>query len=329
MQRPLRDLRISVTDRCNFRCRYCMPAEVFGEDYPFLPKPEILSFEEIARLARVFCQLGVEKIRLTGGEPLLRRDLHELVAMLAGIPGERDIALTTNGSSLAHHAQNLKDAGLQRVTVSLDALDHAVFTRMHGTSVSPEQVVEGVDAALGCGLGVKINSVIQRGVNEDQILELARFARQRRVTLRFIEYMDTGNTNGWSPEEVLGYDEMLAMVQKHFSLEAIAPNYPGETARRFRYMDDQDQEVGFITSVTKPFCGDCNRARLSADGQLFTCLFSANGHDLKSMLRDGADDQRLAARIASIWSQRGDRYSELRQQTGSSQPKPEMSYLGG
>jgi len=329
MQRPLRDLRISVTDRCNFRCRYCMPAEVFGEDYPFLPKPEILSFEEIARLARVFCDLGVEKIRLTGGEPLLRRDLHELVAMLAGITGERDIALTTNGSSLARHAQHLKDAGLQRVTVSLDALDHAVFTRMHGTSVSPEQVVEGVDAALGCGLGVKINSVIQRGVNDDQILELARFARQRRVTLRLIEYMDTGNTNGWRADEVVGFEEMLNCLKEHYSLEAVAPDYPGETARRFRYTDDLDLEIGFISSVTKPFCGDCNRARLSADGQLFTCLFSARGHDLKTILRAGVDDEMLAANITSIWSQRGDRYSELRQQSGNDQPKPEMSYLGG
>ncbi|MGB2351375.1 MAG: GTP 3',8-cyclase MoaA [Akkermansiaceae bacterium] len=329
MQRPLRDLRISVTDRCNFRCRYCMPAEVFGEDYPFLPKPEILSFEEIARLARVFCGLGVQKIRLTGGEPLLRRDLHELIAMLAEIPGGRDLALTTNGTTLARHAQGLKNAGLGRVTISLDALDPHVFARMHGTSVSPDQVIEGVDAALACGLGVKINSVIQRNVNEEQIVELARFARQRRVTLRLIEYMDTGNTNGWRADEVVGFEEMLACLKQHYSVKEVAPDYPGETARRFRYTDDPDLEIGFITSVTKPFCGDCNRARLSADGQLFTCLFSATGHDIKSMLRAGVDDEALAANITSIWSQRGDRYSELRQQSDSDQPKPEMSYLGG
>lgn len=329
MQRPLRDLRISVTDRCNFRCRYCMPAEVFGKDYPFLPKPEILSFEEIARLARVFCDLGVEKIRLTGGEPLLRRDLHELVAMLAEIPGERDIALTTNGSSLARHAQHLKEAGLQRVTVSLDALDPHIFARMHGTSVSPTQVIDGVDAALACGLGVKINSVIQRGVNEDQILELARFARQRGVTLRLIEYMDTGNTNGWSKKDVVGYEEMLDCLRQHYSLEAVAPDYPGETARRFRYADDPHEEVGFITSVTKPFCGDCNRARLSADGQLFTCLFSARGHDIKAAMRSGASDDQITGMIRGVWSARDDRYSELRQQIGSDQAKPEMSYLGG
>lgn len=329
MQRPLRDLRISVTDRCNYRCRYCMPAEVFDEDYPYLPKPEILSLEEITRLTAIFCSLGVEKLRLTGGEPLLRRGLVDLVSMLADIPGEHDLAMTTNGSALARYAKKLRAAGLQRVTISMDALSPEIFVRMNGTGASPERVIEGVDAALEHGLKVKINSVIQKGVNEDEIVSLAEFGRDRGVTMRFIEYMDTGNTNGWKLGEVVPYTEMLELLQQHFPLEPIPCNYVGETAKRFGYQDLPGQEVGFISSVSKPFCGDCNRARLSSDGQLFTCLFASHGHDLKKLLRDGGTDGQITEVIRSVWAARDDRYSELRSQIDVAQPKPEMSYLGG
>lgn len=329
LQRPLRDLRISVTDRCNYRCRYCMPAEVFGEDYQYLPKPEILSLEEVSRLAAVFCSLGVTKLRLTGGEPLLRRGLVDLVRMLAEIPGEQDLAMTTNGSALARYAKKLKAAGLQRVTISMDALDPEIFLRMNGTGASAERVIEGVDAALEHGLKVKINSVIQRGINDDEIVKLAGFGRERGVTMRFIEYMDTGNTNGWKLSEVVPYTEMLQAIREHFPLEAIPPNYTGETAKRFAYQDLVDQEVGFISSVSKPFCGNCNRARLSSDGQIFTCLFASHGHDLKTLLRGGASDDQIAEIIRSVWAARDDRYSELRSAIGDAKPKPEMSFLGG
>lgn len=327
--RPLRDLRISVTDRCNFRCRYCMPAEVFDAGYDYLSKPEILSLEEIARLARVFCDLGVCKIRLTGGEPLLRRGLHELVGMLAEIPGERDLAMTSNGTALARKAKKLKIAGLQRVTISMDAIDPQVFARMNGVGATPERVIDGIDAALEHGLGVKINSVVQKGVNEDQILPLAEFARERGVTLRFIEFMDTGNTNGWKLDQVVPYTEMVQALHQHFPLEPLEPAHVGETARRFRYKDFPDREVGFITSVSRPFCADCNRIRLSADGSLFTCLFASAGHDIKTAMRDGAKDDELRRFIAAVWSVRDDRYSELRSQMGGTQIKPEMSYIGG
>lgn len=327
--RPLRDVRISVTDRCNFRCRYCMPAEVFGEGYAFLPKTDVLSLEEIARLARVFCGLGVEKIRLTGGEPLLRRGLHELVAMLAEIPGERDLAMTTNGTALARNAKKLKEAGLDRVTISMDALDPEVFAHMNGVGAAPDRVIDGIDAALEHGLGVKINSVVQKGVNEDQILPLAEFARGRGVTLRFIEFMDTGNTNGWKLDQMVPYTEMVQMLHQHFPLEPMEPAHIGETARRFSYKDFPDQEIGFITSVSKPFCADCNRIRLSADGSLYTCLFASRGHDIKTALRDGASDEELVKLIAAVWGAREDRYSELRSQIGGTHTKPEMSYIGG
>ena len=318
-----------MTDRCNYRCRYCMPAEVFVEDYPYLPKPEILSLEEIARLTGVFCSLGVEKLRLTGGEPLLRRGMVDLVSMLAEIPGERDLAMTTNGSALARYAKKLKAAGLQRVTISMDALNPEIFVRMNGTGASPERVIEGIDAALEHGLEVKINSVIQKGVNEDQLVALAKFGRERGVIMRFIEYMDTGNSNGWQLAEVVTHAEMLEVLEAHFPLEKMAPNHTGETAKRYRYQDSPNQEIGFISSVSKPFCGDCNRARLSSDGQLFTCLFASQGHDLKTALRDGASNDQLAQIIRSVWGARDDRYSELRSKIGSQQPKHEMSYLGG
>jgi cyclic pyranopterin phosphate synthase len=327
--RPLRDMRISVTDRCNFRCRYCMPAEIFGQGYEFLPKPEILTLEEIAQLARIVCAMGVEKLRLTGGEPLLRRGLHDLVAMLSEIPGERDIAMTTNGTILARYAKKLKVAGLDRVTVSLDSLDPKIFAYMNGVGATPERVMEGIDSALEHGLGVKVNSVIQKGVNDQQILPLAEFARDRGVTLRYIEFMDTGNTNGWKLDQVVPFTEMVQTLHQHFPLEPMEPTRLGETARRFRYKDFPDQEIGFITSVSRPFCSDCNRIRLSADGHLFTCLFASHGHDVKTALRSGASHDELVKLISQIWSARDDRYSELRSEIGGTHIKPEMSYIGG
>ena len=329
LNRPLRDLRISVTDRCNFRCRYCMPAEVFGDDYDFLPKQQILSLEEIARMARLFCKLGVEKLRLTGGEPLLRRGISELVEMLAEIPEAKDIAMTTNGTILSRHASELKNAGLHRVTVSLDALDPAIFGRMNGKGASADHVIEGIDAALSCGLGVKINSVIQKGVNEREVFALAEFARERGIPLRFIEFMDTGNTNGWKLDQVIPFQELLKELHQRFPLEALEANSIGETASRFRYLDAPQSELGFISSVSKPFCSDCNRARLSADGQMFNCLFASHGHNLKSAMRDGATDDQMAELIGHIWSARNDRYSELRSEIGGTHMKPEMSYIGG
>lgn len=327
--RPLRDMRISVTDRCNFRCRYCMPAEIFGKNYDFLPKAEILTLEEIAQLARIFCAMGVEKLRLTGGEPLLRRGLHDLVAMLSEIPGERDLAMTTNGTILARYAKKLKVAGLDRVTISLDALAPKTFAHMNGVGATPERVMEGIDSALEHGLGVKVNSVIQKGVNDQEILPLAEFARERGVTLRFIEFMDTGNTNGWKLDQVVPFTEMVQTLHQHFPLEPMEPTRLGETARRFRYKDFPDQEIGFITSVSRPFCADCNRIRLSADGHLYTCLFASQGHDVKSALRSGASHDELVKLISQIWSVRDDRYSELRSEIGGTHIKPEMSYIGG
>ncbi|MFK7909879.1 MAG: GTP 3',8-cyclase MoaA [Akkermansiaceae bacterium] len=328
LNRPLRDLRISVTDRCNFRCRYCMPAEVFDENYPYLPKPEILMHEETAKLARVFCGLGVEKLRITGGEPLLRRGLPELIGMFREIPGVRDIAMTTNGTALARNANNLKKAGLDRVTISLDAMDPDIFSRMNGVGATPERVIDGIDSALEHGLGVKINSVIQKGVNEDQALPLAEFAFQRGVTLRFIEFMDTGNTNGWNLDQVVPSADLLKLLEARYKLQPSEAKL-GETARRYYHADSPDTEIGFISSVSQPFCRDCNRARLSADGQVFTCLFATKGYDLKSLLRAGASDEELTKFVCSLWSVRGDRYSELRSEIGGTQEKPEMSYIGG
>lgn len=308
-----------------------MPAEIFNDGYDFLPKLEILTLEEIVRVARIFCGLGVEKLRLTGGEPLLRRGLHDLIAMLSEFPGERDIAMTTNGTALARNAKRLKASGLHRVTISLDALDAEIFGKMNGVGASPNRVIEGIDAALEYGLGVKVNSVIQKGVNEDQIFPLVEFARDRGITLRFIEFMDTGNTNGWMLDQVVPYTQIVQDLHQRFPLEAVQSAYPGETARRFRYKDSPEQEIGFITSVSKPFCRDCNRIRLSADGHIYTCLFASHGHDLKTALRGGATDEQLIQIIRSIWGARDDRYSELRtEMTGAeAQAKPEMSYIGG
>ena len=327
--RPLHDLRVSVTDRCNFRCPYCMPAAVFGPGHAFLPKPEILSFEEIGRVVRVAVRLGVRKVRLTGGEPLLRRELPVLVRMLSGFDGVRDLALTTNGLLLARHAASLRAAGLHRVTVSLDALDPVLFAAMSGTEQPVGQVLEGIAAAAATGLLVKINCVVQRGVNETEILPLASWCRERGHTLRFIEYMDVGNHNHWEPSRVVPAAELRAILDAAFGILPQSGSVRGEVARRFAYADGLG-EVGFVASITEPFCRDCNRARLTADGKIVTCLFASGGTDLRGLLRSGADDAAVAAQLSAVWAGRTDRYSELRDQAASaSKPKAEMSYLGG
>ena len=327
--RRMHDLRISVTDRCNFRCTYCMPAEVFGRDYAFLPRAEILAFEEIARLARLFVALGVEKLRITGGEPTVRRDLPDLVRMLAVIPGVRDLTLTTNGSALRRLAGPLAAAGLRRITVSLDSLDDEVFRRMNGAEFPVARVLEGIAAARTAGLApIKVNMVVRRGVNESSILPVARWARDEGLVLRFIEFMDVGHTNGWKMDEVVSQAEILAELDAAMPLEAVAPAYPGEVADRFRYRDGAG-EVGVIASVTRPFCGACTRSRLSADGELFTCLFAARGVDLKAPLRAGETDEQLVARIRATWERRTDRYSELRTAGTADLPRVEMFAIGG
>jgi GTP 3',8-cyclase len=327
-KRPVHDLRVSVTDRCNFRCTYCMPREVFGYDYAFLPRGEILTFEEIARLARIFASLGVEKIRLTGGEPLLRRDLERLVAQLRPIEGIRDLTLTTNGSLLAEKAAALREAGVSRITVSLDALDDATFQAMNDANVSVARVVSGIEAAVAAGFSpVKINAVIRRGVNEHAIAELAdRFSGPEYI-VRFIEYMDVGNTNGWRLDDVVPAAEIAARVSETLGCEPLPAQYRGEVARRFRTR--AGGEIGIISSVTQPFCADCTRARLTADGHLYTCLFASIGHDLRGPLRAGATDAELTARITGIWAARTDRYSELRTAATPGTPKVEMSAIGG
>ena len=326
--RPVRDLRISVTDRCNFRCVYCMPKEVFGRDYPFLPRTELLTFEEIERLTRTFAGLGVEKIRITGGEPLVRRDLETLVGMLAQIDG-LDLTLTTNGALLAQKAQALSDAGLKRITISLDSLDDEVFRAMNDVDFPVGRVLDGIDAALATGLEpVKVNVVVKRGLNEDGILPMARHFRGTGVVLRFIEYMDVGHTNGWRLDDVVPAAEIVAAIGAELPLEPVEPAYRGEVANRWRYVDGSG-EIGMISSVTQPFCGDCTRARLSADGKLYTCLFAVQGHDLRALLRDGASDEELSAAIAAVWRARTDRYSELRSAATVDLPKVEMSYIGG
>ena len=326
--RPLRDLRISITDRCNFRCVYCMPREIFGQDYPFLQRDELLSFEEIYRLARIFVGFGVQKIRLTGGEPLARRDLEKLVETLGNL-SELDLTMTTNGSLLPQKAKALKDAGLKRVTVSLDSLDDEVFRGMNDVDFPVAGVLEGIEAAKVAGLTpIKINMVVKRGVNESSILSMARYFRGAAYILRFIEYMDVGSTNGWRLEDVVTAREIVAMLSAEMPLEPIEPNYRGEVARRWRYRDGSG-EIGIIASVTQPFCGDCTRARLSAEGKLFTCLFSNQGYDLRALLRSGASDAEVSTAIASIWRGRDDRYSEIRSSETVGVTKVEMSYIGG
>jgi cyclic pyranopterin phosphate synthase len=312
LARPLADLRISVIDRCNFRCPYCMPADAYAEDHRFLDAAQRLSFDEIERLARVFVGLGVRKLRLTGGEPLLRRDLPELVRRLAAIPGVEDLALTTNGVLLPRQAGALREAGLRRVTISLDTLDEAVFARLSGGRGELSQVLEGIAAAERAGFApIKLNCVVMRGVNDDGVPDLVERFRHTGHVLRFIEYMDVGTLNRWRAEQVVTSAELIARIHARWPLRALPPRNPGETARRYAFVDGAG-EVGFISSVSAPFCGGCARARLSADGQLFTCLFASRGHDLRTPLREGIDDARLAERVASLWRGRDDRYSELR-----------------
>ena len=336
--RPLRDLRISVTDRCNFRCTYCMPKEVFNSDYRFLRHSDLLTFEEIARLAAAFVQHGVEKIRLTGGEPLLRKDLHKLIAMLSPMKtrggNELDIALTTNGSVLARKAQQLADAGLKRITISLDGLDDATFRRMNDVDFPVRDVLEGIEAATAAGLApVKINMVVKRGVNEGEIVAMARHFRGTGHIVRFIEYMDVGTSNGWRMDEVVPSSDVLRYIAEEFPLEPLDANYTGEVAERWRYRDGQG-EIGVISSVSQAFCRECTRARLSTEGKLFLCLFANQGHDLRTLLRGNGQqapvtDSQLEAAIGHIWSARDDRYSELRTEATAKMPKVEMSYIGG
>jgi cyclic pyranopterin phosphate synthase len=326
LKRPLRYLRISVTDRCNFRCRYCMPREVFGRDHQFLPRGQLLTFEEIERLARVFASLGVHKIRITGGEPLLRRDVERLVALLAAVPGIDDIAMTTNGSLLAAKAADLAAAGLHRITVSLDSLDDAVFRSMNDADIPVSDVLAGIDAASTAGLRLKVNAVIRRGINEDGILPLARHFRDSGHVLRFIEYMDVGHSNGWRLDDVVPAGEILAAVDAELPIEA--HDEDGGVARRYRYRDGSG-EIGIVASVTQPFCGTCSRARLSADGVLYTCLFATSGHSLRDLLRNGSSDADVEAALRAIWSGRRDHYSEIRSEATADLPKVEMSYIGG
>ena len=325
--RPLRDLRVSVTDRCNFRCVYCMPKEVFGRDYRFLERRELLTFEEIERLGRAFVAHGVEKIRITGGEPLVRRDLELLVAQLAAIDG-LDLTMTTNGALLPGKARALKKAGLKRVTVSLDSLDDEVFAGMNDVDFPVQHVLAGIDAAAEAGLPVKVNMVVKRGVNENSILPMARYFRDQGHVLRFIEYMDVGHSNGWRLDDVVPAAEIVAAIDAELPIEPVEPNYRGEVARRWRYRDGGG-ESGVIASVTRPFCGDCTRARLSAEGRLYPCLFAVRGHDLRAVLRGGASDEELSEEIGRVWGRRADRYSEIRSENTVDLPKVEMSYIGG
>lgn len=328
--RPIHDLRISVTDRCNFRCVYCMPKEVFGSNYQFLPHKDILTYEEIARAVGVFVGLGVRKVRLTGGEPLLRREIERLIEMLAGIPGLDDLTLTTNGSPVTEEkASALKRAGLQRLTVSLDSLDDAVFQEMNDVSFPVARVLKAIDHAAAAGLApIKINMVVKRGLNEDSVLPMARYFRGTDHVVRFIEYMDVGASNGWKLDDVVPAAEIVDAINAEYPIEPIDSNYQGEVAKRWRYCDGGG-EIGVISSVTQPFCSSCSRARLSAEGSVYTCLFATEGHDLRALLREGASDEELRQFISAIWSQRRDRYSALRTAQTVALPKIEMSYIGG
>jgi len=329
LDRPLRDLRVSVTDRCNFRCTYCMPKEVFGRDYRFLPRKSLLTFEEITRLARIFIDHGVGKIRITGGEPLLRRNVERLIEMIAGLDGLRDLTLTTNGALLARKARALRNAGLQRVTVSLDSLDDAEFRALNDVDFPVGRVLEGIEAARAEGFSpIKINMVVKRGVNEDSVLDMARYFHGTDIILRFIEFMDVGNTNGWRLDDVVPAAEIVEAVGAEMPLEPVDPNYRGEVARRYRYKDGGG-ELGVIASVTEPFCGDCTRARLSAEGILYTCLFAAAGHDFRALLRQGRCDGEISEFFGATWTARKDRYSEIRTSETVLWPKVEMYHIGG
>jgi cyclic pyranopterin phosphate synthase len=325
--RPLHDLRISVTDRCNFRCTYCMPKDAFGRDHAFLPHSALLTFEEITRLAGIFKTLGVAKIRLTGGEPLLRRNIERLIEMLAAL--DLDLTLTTNGSLLEKKARDLRNAGLKRVTVSLDSLDDAEFRAMNDVDFPVAKVLAGIEAATAAGLApIKINMVVQRGVNDASLVAMAQHFKGSGQILRFIEFMDVGHTNGWRMDAVVPSAEVIERINAELPLVPVDPNYAGEVAERWRYRDGSG-EIGVISSVTQAFCGSCSRVRLSTEGKLYTCLFAVDGHNLGGLLRDGASDEELAAYIASIWLQRGDRYSEIRTSATAKLPKIEMSYIGG
>ena len=325
--RPLETLRVSITDRCNFRCVYCMPKEVFGRDYAFLERKELLSFEEIARIVGVFARLGVRTVRLTGGEPLVRRDVERLVELLAAIP-DLELALTTNGALLPQKAQALADAGLDRVTVSLDSVDDATFRALNDVDFPVERVLAGIEAAAAAGLRVKVNAVVKRGANDDGVVALAERFRGTGHVLRFIEYMDVGHTNGWRLDDVVPAEEIVRRLDAVWPLEPVEAARPDETARRWRYRDGAG-EIGVIASVTEPFCGGCSRARLSAEGRLYTCLFALKGHDLREPLRSGASDEELAETLSGLWTRRTDRYSELRTAETTALPKVEMSYIGG
>ncbi|QED50213.1 GTP 3',8-cyclase MoaA [Cytobacillus dafuensis] len=328
--RPLRDLRISVTDRCNFRCQYCMPEEIFGRDHVFLPKQQLLNFEEIERLASIFTQLGVKKLRITGGEPLMRNDLPRLISLLLSLKGIEDISLTTNGVLLKGYAKKLKDAGLKRINVSLDTLDDAIFNKLNSRVYKVKDVLEGIEAAASVGMKVKVNMVVQRGINDHDIIPMAQHFRGTGHVLRFIEFMDVGNCNGWDLKKVVSKEEMIKLIHEQMPLEPIVPNYFGEVASRYRYKGT-DEEIGVISSVTDSFCSSCTRARLSADGQLYLCLFATKGFDLRELLRSEASDTQIRDRIIEIWKGRYDRYSDERllQTNQANRKKIEMSYIGG
>ena len=329
-RRPVRDLRISVTDRCNFRCPYCMPAEVYGERYKFLPRESLLTFEEITRLTRILVKLGVTKVRITGGEPLVRANVDGLIAMLSDVPGIEDLAMTTNAYLLTQFAQKLRDAGLRRITISLDSLDDEVFRTMNGRNFGTERVLEGIATADEVGFSpIKINAVVQRGINDHTIVDLARFAKEGGYIVRFIEYMDVGTLNGWKMDDVVPADEIVARISAEMALEPVAANYTGEVANRFRFSDGVG-EIGVIASVTKPFCGDCTRMRLSPEGQIVTCLFATSGTDLRTPLRSDATDEEIEEIVRGIWSGREDRYSEIRTMfTDEPRKKVEMYHIGG
>ncbi|WML43359.1 GTP 3',8-cyclase MoaA [Neobacillus sp. PS3-40] len=329
LNRPLRDLRISVIDRCNLRCQYCMPADKFGPDFEFLPKSALLTYEEIERVSKIFVKLGVEKIRLTGGEPLLRRDMPILVKKLSEIDGLRDIGLTTNGILLEKYALDLKNAGLKRVNVSLDSLNDELFGKINGRNIGTKPVLDGIKKAREVGLGVKINMVVKRGLNDSEIIPMAEYCKNNGLQLRFIEFMDVGSTNGWKMDDVITKKQIYDMLKEHYELEALDPAYFGEVAKLYRYKDT-DVDVGFISSVSESFCSSCTRARLSANGQIFTCLFNGNGHDIRNVMRNGATDEQLAERISGIWGDRNDRYSDERTaEANLNRKKIEMSYIGG
>ena len=328
-KRPIKDLRISVTDRCNFRCNYCMPAEIFGESYKFLPRPELLSFEEIERLAKIFAKLGVTKIRITGGEPLVRRNIESLIQALSNIKGINDLTMTTNGFLLSKYAKSLRDAGLDRLTVSLDSLDKKVFNEMSGVSHGPEKTLRGINSAIEEGFkNIKVNVVVRKGVNDHTILDTLDYFIDKNIIVRFIEFMDVGTKNKWQMNEVVTSQEILDIVRSKYDAKPINPNYKGEVASRYK-IDDFDNEIGIISSVTNPFCGTCNRARLSTDGKLVTCLFASGGKDIRTLLRSGANDNQISSEITKVWNLRDDRYSELRTKGESQKEKVEMYYIGG